>query len=117
MLGHSFTIITTDEHSLPIHEELVRKYHLQEAMASVRAPGPESEKKDKKERFLLTAQSAVDRDRAEVIVLGCAGLTGMDKYLQGKLGVPVLDGIICALILVSGLTRYHKFKSVGDNHD
>ena len=43
---------------------------------------------------------------AEVIVLGCAGMTGLDKRLQEKLKVPVLDGVVCALIIVMGLLKY-----------
>lgn len=30
---------------------------------------------------------------AEVIVLGCVGMTGFDKQMQEELGVPVLDGV------------------------
>jgi allantoin racemase len=44
---------------------------------------------------------------AEVIVLGCAGMTGLDKKLEKKLGVPVLDGVICALILATGFVKYN----------
>jgi len=46
---------------------------------------------------------ALAEDGAEVIVLGCAGMTGLDKRLQQQLGAPVLDGVVCALILASGL--------------
>ena len=41
-----------------------------------------------------------------MIVLGCAGLTGMDKLIEQELGVTVLDGVICALIVATGLVRY-----------
>lgn len=105
MLGHRFSIITTDKHSIPIHEELVRKYHLQGAMASIRAPDREDYGKNDKERFLLTARTAIQKDRAEVIVLGCAGMAGMNKFLTENLGVPVLDGIVCALIIAAGLVN------------
>ena len=30
----------------------------------------------------------------------------MDKLIQGKLGVPTLDGVVCALIVAEGLVRY-----------
>jgi allantoin racemase len=43
---------------------------------------------------------------AEVIVLGCAGMTGLDKRLEQKLGVPVLDGVVCAFIIAVGLVKY-----------
>ncbi len=33
-------------------------------------------------------------------------MTGLDKRLQEELGVPVLDGVICALIIAAGLVKY-----------
>jgi len=106
MLGHSFSIITTDLHSIPLHEDLVRKYHLQDVLASVRAPEADWENSSEEEMFFRVAESAVTQDMAEVIVLGCADMSGLDKTLQRQLGVPVLDGVICGLIIVSGLVKY-----------
>jgi allantoin racemase len=108
MLGHRFSILTTDEHSIPIHEELVRKYNLYEVLASVRAPGREVEQCCEAEKFLTLARLAIEKDRAEVIVLGCAGLTGLDRSLRQELGVPVLDGVVCALIIAAGLAEINK---------
>ena len=105
MLGHRFSILTTDEHSIPIHKELVRKYNLDEVLASVRAPGREVEEYSEEKKFLAIARLAIEKDRAEVIVLGCAGLTGLDRILHQELDVPVLDGVVCALIIASGLAE------------
>jgi allantoin racemase len=33
-------------------------------------------------------------------------MTGLDKRLEQQLGVLVLDGVVCALILSSGLVKY-----------
>jgi allantoin racemase len=106
MLGHGFSLITTDEHSIPIHKDLIRKYSLQDALASVRAPSADPDGLQEKERYLRAARTAVEGDGAEVIVLGCAGLSGLGGFLQEELGVPVLDGLICALFLAEGLARY-----------
>jgi allantoin racemase len=43
---------------------------------------------------------------AEVIVLGCAGMAGLDKDLESELKVPVLDGVVCALIIATGMVKY-----------
>lgn len=106
MLGHRFSVVSTSRHSIPLKEELVRKYHLQDVLASVRAPGEEMSEYSEKEKYLQVAKLAIQENMAEVIVLGCAGMTGLDKYLEEKLGVPVLDGVICALIIVVGLVKY-----------
>lgn len=36
MLGHRFSVISTAEHSIPNKEALVRKYHLEGLLASIR---------------------------------------------------------------------------------
>jgi allantoin racemase len=106
MLGHRFSVLATMEHSIPNKEALIRTYHLEGLVASVRAPRAEWASASEEERVLWTAQAALAEDRAEVIVLGCAGLAGLDKRLAVQLGVPVLDGVVCALILATGLAKY-----------
>lgn len=106
MLGHRFSVVSTSKHSIPIKEALVRKYHLQDLLASVKAPREEMKFQNEEEKYLQVARSAIEEDMAEVIVLGCAGMTGLDKRLSEELGIPVLDGVICALIITIGLVRY-----------
>ncbi|MCG3215196.1 MAG: Asp/Glu/hydantoin racemase [Candidatus Heimdallarchaeota archaeon] len=106
MIGHSFSVISMTKKSIPIKESLIRKYHLQDALASVRAPDDEIIYSNEEEKFFDIAKSAIEEDMAEVIVLGCAGMTGMDKRLEKRLGVPVIDGVVCALIIIFGLIEY-----------
>ena len=106
MLGHNFSVVTDTIHSVPNKEALARKYHLQDALASARAPDRDTEGLSFDEKIFRAAEAAVREDHAEVLVLGCAGMTGLDKRLQQQLGVPVLDGVVCALIIARGLLRY-----------
>jgi allantoin racemase len=106
MLGHRFSVVSTGRNSIPGKKALARKYHLDQLMVSVRAPLHDASDCSNEELFLTLARAAVEEDMAEVIVLGCAGLTGMDKRIQHELGVPVLDGVVCALIIASGMARY-----------
>ncbi len=106
MLGHSFSVVTTSRHSVPGKLAQARKYHLEDLLVSVRAPLETTSEYSNEELFERLSRAAIEEDHAEVIVLGCAGLAGMDKYLQEKLGVPVLDGVVCALIFATGLVRY-----------
>lgn len=106
MLGHNFSVVTTAKRSIPPKQKQVRKYHLQDLLVSVRAPEQDASDCDDEAIFLELAKAAVEEDMAEVIVLGCAGLTGMDKLIQEELGVPTLDGVVCALIIAEGLVRY-----------
>lgn len=106
MLGHSFSVVTTAKRSIPHKEAQARKYHLHDLMVSVRAPDRDASDCADEDLFLELARQAKEQDLAEVIVLGCAGLTGMDKVIQEQLGIPTLDGVVCALILAEGMVRY-----------
>lgn len=112
MLGYNFSVVTTNEEWEPLLWDAVRHYGLSERCASVRSTrmpvlALEAASPEKiSELILKTAQQAIDEDDAEVICLGCAGMAGMDKTLQDKLGLPVLDGVICALKLLEGLIAY-----------
>jgi len=106
MLGHRFSVISTDSRSVPNKEALIRSYHLQDLLASVKYPLASLDDRSDEDKYLLTAQAAIEEDMAEVIVLGCAGMTGLDKRMQRELGVPVLDGVVCALIIATGLVKY-----------
>jgi len=106
MLGHKFSVVSGAKHSIPNKEAVIRRYHLQDLMASVRAPEGDVSKLSGEEKYMQAAKLAIEEDKAEVIVLGCAGMTGLDKKMQEKLGVPVLDGVVCALIIATGLVKY-----------
>jgi allantoin racemase len=106
MLGHRFSVVSTMKHSIPNKEALIRKLHLEGTLASVKAPPEEMADASDEEKYLRAAQLALEEDMAEVIVLGCAGMAGLDKRLSALIGAPVLDGVVCALIIASGLVKY-----------
>ena len=112
MLGYNFSIVTTNEEWEPLLWDAVRHYGLVERCASVRSTRMavlELESASPEETYqmiLKTARLAIDEDDAEVICLGCAGMAGLDKKLERELGVPVLDGVVCALKLLEGLVGY-----------
>ena len=105
MLGDSFTVISMTEQSIPNKIELIKKYQLLDSMASVRSPLDKDKGLNEEEKYLRTAKLAIQEDKVEVIVLGCAGMTGLDKQLEKELGVPVLDGVICALMIIIGFVK------------
>ncbi len=50
-------------------------------------------------------ERALAEDGAEAIVLGCAGMTDLARDLGKEAGVPVLDGVACAVALAESLIR------------
>ena len=53
-------------------------------------------------------ERALAEDGAEAIVLGCAGMTDLARDLERKAGVPVLDGVACAVGLAETLARARR---------
>jgi len=110
-LGHSFSVLTQPERSKPAIEELVRSYGLAQRCASVRtvemsvlALGTDRDRT--LAAFAAAGKAALQEDGAETLVLGCAGLAGLDKDLEQALHVPVLDGVVCAVKMAEACTSY-----------
>ena len=105
MLGHRFSVLSTSPDSVPNKQALVHRYGLDSSLASVRAPKNPAPDLEDSALFLQLGREALQEDGAEVLVLGCAGLCGLGEVLQAELGVPVLDGVVCGLIIAEGLVR------------
>ena len=110
MMGFKYTILTLTDERIPSKFNEAGRFRLEGSLASVRALGmtvAETDEKpeEAKAQIKKIARIAAAEDRAEVIVLGCAGLCELVDRLQEELGVPVLDGVVCALIIASGLVR------------
>ena len=105
MLGHSFSVVSAGKHSIPNKRALIHKYGLDNDCASVRGPKDDFDDPTVEGPYLNAAQIAMEEDLAEVIVLGCAGFAGMSEQMSAELGVPVLDGVVSALIIATGLVK------------
>jgi len=98
----SFSVVTTLDRTRIIVEQLVRNYGMQEHCRRVRATDVavlELERPGSSARAIILGEceEALRDDRAEAIVLGCAGMADLAKELEGRLGVPVIDGVAAAV--------------------
>lgn len=103
MLGNSFSILQTDNYTIPNKIHVVYDYHMESYLASVRKASMEYS--DKFTQYLEAGRKAILEDGAEVIILGCAGLCDMARELSEKLDVPVLDGVVCGLATAESIVR------------
>jgi len=112
-LGHKFSILSLKRKKIPQKEDLVKKYGLENRCASIRATGlgVVANDKEKREKLIQEGEKAVTEDRAEVLILGCAGMAGMDKEIEKAIEVPVIDGVVSALMLIESLIRYGALTS------
>jgi allantoin racemase len=107
LLGHRFTTLTMLQQFIPYQQDLVRYYGFEAKCASVRAINVNVEEcVTERERTLgdLSAEirKVVAEDRAEVVILACAGLCGYDQDLTKLAGVPVLDPVAVAIKVAEG---------------
>ena len=58
--------------------------------------------------LLEAGRKAVAEDRAEALLLGCAGMTNLEQRMEEALGVPVIDGVAAAVKLAESLVELSK---------
>ncbi|HEY6296824.1 MAG TPA: aspartate/glutamate racemase family protein [Streptosporangiaceae bacterium] len=108
LIARSFSVVTTLPRSVPAIEDRLKLAGLLDRCASVRACGLSTLEVDADPQAAIRgivgeAKLAVERDRAEAICLGCAGLAGLEEAITAELGVPVVDGIGAAVRLAEAL--------------
>jgi allantoin racemase len=101
-LGHKFSVISTFKNTGPWVERQARALGLESRMAS--AIGVEipvlqlnSDPEGTSREIIAAARMAIERDGAEVIVLGCTGMALLAESIRKELGVPVVEPAAAAL--------------------
>jgi allantoin racemase len=107
-IATGFSVVTTLERTRIIAEHLVAAYGMTRFCRRVRAtdlPVLELEDEGSDTRRIIAAECrlALDEDGAGAIVLGCAGMADLAAALSREIGVPVLDGVACAVKLTEAL--------------
>lgn len=107
-LGHRFSVLTTLAHRAPVRERAALLHGLDRRLAScvsLHLPVLDTvvDRERVLERVVAAGRAAIERDGAEVLVLGCAGLGDLAPRVQRILGVPVIDPNAAALKLAETL--------------
>ncbi|WP_142848035.1 aspartate/glutamate racemase family protein [Telmatospirillum sp. J64-1] len=107
LIAHRFSVVTTLSRSVPAIEHLARRYGMAErctvrasdvAVLDLEVPGSSAEG-----RIAEEIARAIAEDRAEAIVLGCAGMADLARRLSEQFGVPVVDGVAAGIRLLEVL--------------
>ena len=101
-LGNKFSIIVGRNKLIPQMMENVVNEGFKDKLASFKSVGLgvyEFHEDEKLTEKLLkeAAKEAVEKDKAEVIILGCTIQFGFYKKLEEYLGVPVIDAVLAPL--------------------
>jgi allantoin racemase len=110
MISNRFSVVTTLSRSVPALENNLERYGLARRCARVRASEVavlelERPGSDGRARVSAEVGRAVAEDRAEAIVLGCAGMADFASSLSAEHGLPVIDGVAAAVAMAESLVR------------
>ncbi|MEV5436277.1 aspartate/glutamate racemase family protein [Streptomyces sp. NPDC052682] len=106
LLGRRYGVVTTLERSRGQIEDSLETAGVGRNCAAVVGTGLGVLDLGDDERTEAAFLAAAERARAagaEVLVLGCAGMTGMRRAVGEKLGLPVVDGVAAAVRLAESL--------------
>src|SRR4051812_40401119 len=107
-IGYRFSVLTTLAHRAPLRERAALLAGLDRRLASCRPLNlPVLETVQNREqvvyKIVAVGRQCIEQDRAEVLVLGCAGLGDLAERASHLLGVPVIDPNAAALKLCETL--------------
>lgn len=110
MISNKFSVVTTLGRSVPALEHNLHRYGLIARCGRVRSSEVavlelENPGSDACNRISAEIGRAVAEDRAEAIVLGCAGMVDLADTLAKEHGLPVLDGVTCAIGLAEAMVK------------
>lgn len=106
-LAHRFSIVTTLSRSIPPLEALAERYGAGRRcrVRATEVPVLALEERDAGAVTKIEKEIALalDEDRAEAIVLGCAGMADLATELALKFQVPVVDGVTASVKMIEAL--------------
>jgi allantoin racemase len=110
MISNKFSVVTTLARSVPALEHNLHKYGLMARVARVRSSEVavlelEHPGSDACNRISAEIGRAVAEDLCEAVVLGCAGMADLADALAAEHGLPVLDGVTCAVGLAEAMVK------------
>ena len=106
-LGTGFSVVTTLGRTIGQAAHLAERYGMQRFCRGIHAceiPVLDLDTDPDARKVITEAcREALESDRSDVIVLGCAGMADMCHRLSAQLGVPVVDGVTAAVLTVQSL--------------
>lgn len=106
-LGRGFSVVTTLGRTIGRAEELAERYGMSRFCRGYHAceiPVLDLETDPMATKLVTEAcREAVERDRSDAVVLGCAGMADMCRHISEEIGVPVVDGVSAATLAVQSL--------------
>jgi len=111
IMGQKFSLLVASHKAVPMMEDMVNQYGFQSRLASIEPIGVsvleiEKDKKASIAKLSAVGAKAIEKG-GEVLILGCAGMTGMKEELETELGVPVIDPVEYGYLLLEMMVKNH----------
>ncbi len=108
LVAGSFAVVSTLPRSIPVIEALAQRYGMERHLRRVRAVDMpvlalEEPGSGAAEKVRAVVEQCIEEDRAEAVLLGCAGMADLTAWLSRETGVPVIDGVAAAVKLIEAL--------------
>jgi allantoin racemase len=110
MVSNAFSVVTTLDRTVAIAEHLVEQYGMTRFCRNIRGteiavldlerPGTAARR-----QIIDECRRAIKEDRAEAIVLGCAGMAELAAEISVAIGAPVIEGVRAAGKLAEGFVQ------------
>lgn len=110
LVAGRFAVVTTTALSVTALEHNILRYGFERRCAGVRSANVpvlelENASHDAVEAVSREIALAIEADRAEAIVLGCAGMADLQKALAERFACPIIDGVRAAVGLIEMLNQ------------
>jgi allantoin racemase len=121
LLGRTFAIVTTLSRTIGTAHDLVQRYGFAGRCVAIRAcdiPVLDLDVPGSDARRVVTdlCREVVERDGADSVVLGCAGMADFCDEIAAAIGVPVVDGVTAGVKLVESLVALRLSTSRRDEY-
>ncbi|MCL3883058.1 aspartate/glutamate racemase family protein [Marivita sp. GX14005] len=108
LVSSRFSVVTTLARAIPGLKDNLDRYGLSRRCAGVRAADVpvlqlECDPGATEQRIATEIAAAIADDGADAIVLGCAGMADLNRRLSGRFGLPIIDGVSCAVTMAEAL--------------
>jgi allantoin racemase len=113
MLAARWGVVTTGHRVLDMIEKTIYKTGFAHRCVSIRTTGlavteTETARAATLDALEVAGRLAIEEDKAEALCLGCAGMSGLDRELEVRLGVPVVDAVAAAVKMAEALVSLKK---------
>lgn len=109
LLGAKFAVLAASDKAVPMMENMIQQYGMKERCSGVFSLNmgvleAEADEEEAVERLIEKGKTAI-QNGAEVLILGCAGMTGYADLVKEQLDIPVIDPVEAAFLVLEAFCR------------